>query len=227
MAVEVHVVRVSSGPDGKHGNPLGIVDAAAVVDDAERQALAKHLGFSETVFVDLPDPGTRTARARIFTPAAELPFAGHPTVGLAWWLDDNGLAVDALEVPAGRVETRARHGATWVRSQPDWAPEFTIHPMPHVEDVVHARAHDFTSGHHYVWAWEDELEGRIRSRMFAPDLGIAEDEATGSAAVRITAHLRRALLIVQGRGSRIHTTWGDDGTVEIGGLVRAERRIVA
>ncbi|GAB2650445.1 PhzF family phenazine biosynthesis protein [Prescottella soli] len=227
MAAEVHVVRVFTDPDGKHGNPLGIVDAAAVVDDADRQALAKQLGFSETVFVDLPEPGTRTARARIFTPAAELRFAGHPTVGLAAWLERGGFEVDALEVPAGRVETRARHGATWVRTQPDWAPEFTIHPMPHVEDVAHARARDFTDGHHYIWAWEDELEGRIRSRMFAPDLGITEDEATGSAAVRITAHLRRALFITQGRGSRIHTTFGDDGSVEVGGLVRFEHTIVA
>lgn len=227
MAVEIHVVRVFTDPEGKHGNPLGIVDAADVVDDAERQSLAKHLGFSETVFVDLPESGARTARARIFTPVAELPFAGHPTVGLAAWLEARSLGVDALEVPAGRVETRARHGATWVRSEPAWAPELTIHPMPRVEDVVHARPHDFTDGHHYIWAWEDELEGRIRSRMFAPELGITEDEATGSAAVRITAHLRRALLIVQGRGSRIHTAFGDDGTVQVGGQVRPERTIVA
>ncbi|MCL2533699.1 MAG: PhzF family phenazine biosynthesis protein [Nocardiaceae bacterium] len=226
MAVEIHVVRVFTDSEGKHGNPLGIVDAADV-DDTDRQALAKHLGFSETIFVDLPEAGERTARARIFTPAAELPFAGHPTVGLAWWLESNGLGVDALEVPAGRVETQTRHGATWVRSQPDWAPDFTIQQMSRIDDVRHARPRDFTAGHHYIWAWEDELEGRIRSRMFAPDLGITEDEATGSAAVRITAHLRRALLINQGRGSRIQTTYGDDGSVEVGGLVRSERRIAA
>ncbi|MGO4200187.1 PhzF family phenazine biosynthesis protein [Rhodococcus sp. TAF43] len=226
MAIEVHVVRVFTDPDGKHGNPLGIVDAASV-DLSERQALAKHLGFSETIFVDLPAPGADAARAQIFTPAAELPFAGHPTVGLSWWLDEQGRGVDALDVPAGRVATCERHGATWVRAQADWAPDFALYPMPDVADVLAAHAHDFTAGHHYVWAWEDEFEGRIRSRMFAPGLGVPEDEATGSAAVHITAHLRRSLLIKQGRGSQIRTTFGDDGWVEVGGRVRPERTITA
>ncbi|RVW03531.1 PhzF family phenazine biosynthesis protein [Rhodococcus spongiicola] len=224
MTIDVHVVRVFTDSDGKHGNPLGIVDAAAV-DESERQAIAKRLGFSETVFVEMPEPGAHTVRARIFTPMSELPFAGHPTVGLTWWLDQNGFAVEAIEVPAGRVEICIRHGAAWVRTRPEWAPDFALHPMQHVNNVKHARAQDFTDGQHYIWAWEDELEGRIRSRMFAPKLGITEDEATGSAAVRITAHLRRSLLINQGRGSRIHTKFDADGWVEIGGLVHAEHTI--
>jgi len=220
MSIEVHVVRVFTDPDGKHGNALGIVDAAAVAIP-ERQGLAKVLGFSETVFVDLPAPGETVARAQIFTPATELAFAGHPTVGLSWWLTQQGSGVTTLAVPAGRVATADRHGATWVRAHPDWAPDFALYPMPDVRDVLHARARDFTEGHHYVWAWEDEVEGRIRSRMFAPGLGIPEDEATGAAAVRITAHLRRSLLVNQGRGSQIRTRFDDDW-VEVGGRVEPE-----
>ncbi|WP_305094794.1 PhzF family phenazine biosynthesis protein [Prescottella sp. R16] len=223
MTIEVSVVRVFTDDDGEHGNPLGIAPADAVPDDADRQALAKHLGFSETVFVT--DPADGTAAVRIFTPATELPFAGHPTVGAAWWLREQGHDIAALDTPAGRVDTRVRHGATWVRARPEWAPEFALHPMLHVDDVVHAHPRDYPSGPNYLWAWEDEFEGRIRSRMFAPDLGITEDEATGAAAVRITAHLRRSLLIRQGHGSHIRTVFGDDGWVEVGGLVRPERTI--
>jgi predicted PhzF superfamily epimerase YddE/YHI9 len=50
-------------------------------------------------------------------------------------------------------------------------------------------------------------------------MAIAEDEATGAAAVVITARLRRSLEIRQGRGSRLSTRLGRDGTVELGGRV--------
>jgi predicted PhzF superfamily epimerase YddE/YHI9 len=55
--------------------------------------------------------------------------------------------------------------------------------------------------------------------MFAANLGVAEDEATGSAAVRITDYLTRDLHIIQGRGSVIKTTWSPDGWVQVGGRV--------
>ena len=103
MAVEVSVLRVFTSPEGEFGNPLGVVDAAAV-DPADRQRLATELGYSETIFIDIPEPGATTARAHIFTPATELPFAGHPTVGAAWWLRDRGTPVRTLSVPAGLVQ---------------------------------------------------------------------------------------------------------------------------
>jgi predicted PhzF superfamily epimerase YddE/YHI9 len=55
--------------------------------------------------------------------------------------------------------------------------------------------------------------------MFAVNLGVPEDEATGSAAVRITDHLSRDLTISQGRGSQIFTTWSADGWVAVSGRV--------
>jgi predicted PhzF superfamily epimerase YddE/YHI9 len=58
--------------------------------------------------------------------------------------------------------------------------------------------------------------------MFAPVMGIAEDEATGSAALRITDRLRKSLLITQGRGSVLHTTFSPEGWLEVGGRVVAE-----
>ena len=53
---------------------------------ADRQRIATELGYSETIFIDVPERDASTAHARIFTPATELPFAGHPTVGASWWL---------------------------------------------------------------------------------------------------------------------------------------------
>jgi trans-2,3-dihydro-3-hydroxyanthranilate isomerase len=65
------------------GNPLAVVLDADGLDGAAMQAIAREFNLSETVFVFPPrDPGSR-ARLRIFTPASELPFAGHPTVGTA------------------------------------------------------------------------------------------------------------------------------------------------
>jgi trans-2,3-dihydro-3-hydroxyanthranilate isomerase len=65
------------------GNPLAVVQDCKDLQPALMQAIAREFALSETVFV-LPaaDP-VHTARLRIFTPATELPFAGHPTVGCA------------------------------------------------------------------------------------------------------------------------------------------------
>jgi predicted PhzF superfamily epimerase YddE/YHI9 len=68
-----------------------------------------------------------------------------------------------------------------------------------------------------VWAWEDEEAGRVRVRVFAPRVGVEEDEATGAHAVRLAALLGREIVIRQGEGSLILAEPGPDGTVEIGG----------
>jgi trans-2,3-dihydro-3-hydroxyanthranilate isomerase len=65
------------------GNPLAVVLDCAGLDDARMQAIAREFNLSETVFVREPKSAVNTARVRIFTPARELPFAGHPTVGTA------------------------------------------------------------------------------------------------------------------------------------------------
>lgn len=65
------------------GNPLAVVRDAGGLDGAAMQKIAREFNLSETVFVLPPANPVNTARLRIFTPAAELPFAGHPTVGAA------------------------------------------------------------------------------------------------------------------------------------------------
>jgi predicted PhzF superfamily epimerase YddE/YHI9 len=219
MAIDVTVLRVFTSPEGEYGNPLGIVDASTVTA-ADRQRIATELGYSETIFIDLPEPGTNTARARIFTPATELPFAGHPTVGASWWLRDQGTPIHTLQVPAGIVQVGYTDELTWIRARSDWAPEFAIHELASADELSAADPADYPDGiNHYLWTWTDQDQGVLRSRMFATDLGVPEDEATGSAAVRITDYLSRDLTIVQGKGSVIHTQWSAEGWVRVGGRV--------
>lgn len=226
MTVDVAVLRVFTDARGEFGNPLGVIDAATV-DPADRQRVATELGYSETVFVDLPEPGAASAHMRIFTPVAELPFAGHPTVGTAWWLKQRGTPVRTLHVPAGlvQVEYLPEDDGEWtvISARSDWAPDMAIYHLESAEQVLAADTADYTDDvEHYLWAWTDEGRGALRSRMFAPHLGIAEDEATGAAAVRMTDHLSRDLLITQGRGSEIRTWWDPAGWVKIAGRVVAD-----
>jgi trans-2,3-dihydro-3-hydroxyanthranilate isomerase len=65
------------------GNPLAVVLDAEALDAAVMQAIAREFNHPETVFVFAPADPAHRARVRIFTPARELPFAGHPTVGTA------------------------------------------------------------------------------------------------------------------------------------------------
>lgn len=228
MTLQLDVVRVFTDDRGQHGNALGIVLDADVgaaggrprAGTAERQRIAAELGYSETIFVEPPRPGGTRARARIFTPAVELPFAGHPTVGLSWWLRDRGTPIETLEVPAGPVSVRYTGDIVRVSARTEWAPAFVLEQRPSADDVERCSPGDRAdTAESYVWAWTDEAVGAVRTRMFAPAFGIPEDEATGAAAVRLTAHLRRDLDITQGRGSRIRTTWLPDGRVEVGGRV--------
>lgn len=219
MAVDVAVLRVFTDSAGNFGNPLGVVDAATVAP-ADRQRLATELGYSETIFVDLPEAGSTTAHAHIFTPGIELPFAGHPTVGAGWWLRERGTPVHTLQVPAGIVQIGVDGELTTIRARAEWSPEFVIHDLDSVDDVLAAEASDYADGaEHYLWAWLDRDQGHIRSRMFANDIGIPEDEATGSAAVRVTDHLSRDLTITQGAGSQLFTRWSPEGWVVVGGRV--------
>jgi predicted PhzF superfamily epimerase YddE/YHI9 len=204
--VELHVLRVFVDGEDRHGNPLGVVQDGASVPADERQPLAAELGYSETVFVDDADRG----EIRIFTPGAEVDFAGHPSVGTAWLLE-----CDTLRPPAGEVPVRRDGELTWIAGRPEWGPPFEHAELGSPEEVEAYEPP--ASGLSAVWAWEGD--GAVRSRVFPVDIGIAEDEATGAAAVRLGALLGQELVIRQGEGSLIHVRPRGDGVVEVGGRV--------
>ncbi|MFG3296106.1 PhzF family phenazine biosynthesis protein [Streptomyces sp. NPDC048179] len=221
------VLRVFCAANGGYGNELGVVRDGSVLPEREdRQALAAKLGFSETVFVDDPERGV----VDIYTPTLRLPFAGHPCVGTAWLLD-----VPELVTPAGVVGARLDGEFSWIEALPEWAPPRTLRqygtaaevnalPVPPSGERSEMGVPPGEAwGRIYAWAWEDEAAGRVRARAFpGRDDGIDEDEATGAAALLLTAQLGRALNITQGRGSQILTAPQPYGWVEIGGRVFLE-----
>jgi predicted PhzF superfamily epimerase YddE/YHI9 len=214
----LHVLRVFTGPDGSAGNPLGVVlDGGVVPTAAARQALAAKLGFSETVFVDDCEAGA----VAIYTPTLEMPFAGHPLVGTAWLLARDGAAVKTLRPPAGEVPARAEVSAAYVAGRPEWAPPFELAQLESPAAVEALTGPP--GGHDLVSAWAWSGPDTVRARVFPPRLGISEDEATGAAAVRLGAHLRRPVTIHQGAGSVIEVRPRPDGLVEIGGRVVLDR----
>ena len=210
---ELHVLRVFVDDAGAAGNHLGVMLDAGGFDRAVRQRIAAELAYSETVFVDPDD------RLQIFTPTTELPFAGHPLVGAAWLLGR-----PTLHPPAGAVATRSEPPFTWITARPEFCPPWELRreETPAAVDRLEPPA----TGHVMHWAFAGpEAAGRIRARVFAPDFGVVEDPATGSAAIALCAVLGRALAIDQGEGSEILARPGDadgDGeTVELGGRVVA------
>ncbi|MFO1100253.1 MAG: PhzF family phenazine biosynthesis protein [Xanthobacteraceae bacterium] len=93
------------------GNPLAVVLDCAGLSDAQMQMIAREFNISETTFVLLPKAPDRAAFVRIFTPARELPFAGHPVIGTAVVLAERHRAQSSaplsrmvLEVPLGVVD---------------------------------------------------------------------------------------------------------------------------
>jgi predicted PhzF superfamily epimerase YddE/YHI9 len=218
--VQVQVLRVFIDEQGRYGNPLGVVLDPTGLGQDDRQAIATRLGYSETVFVEDPV----TARLQIFTPASELPFAGHPLVGVSWLLArENGAPLHELRpvLLAKPVPTFAVDGTTWVRGSVSDAP-----PWEHVQldGAAEVEAVDPPPAggiwqKTQIWAWDDEAAGTVRARTFAQAFGVVEDEACGSATLMLAAMVGRNLTVRHGRGSVVLARPTGPGTVEIGGRV--------
>lgn len=122
------------------GNQLAVFLDGPSVPEAVRPDLAREIGFSETVYVDPPShPTAGDARARIFTPEVELPFAGHPVLGTAVAIGaDRGLpggALVTLECGVGPIPVELDAGGRggWMRQ-----PVPKISPWDETDGVVAA-----------------------------------------------------------------------------------------
>jgi trans-2,3-dihydro-3-hydroxyanthranilate isomerase len=240
--------------DGAGGNHLGVVDDIEGLETATMQRIATSLGFSETVFLEEGE----VPSVRIFTPAMEMPFAGHPLVGAAFHVLGGDDAVTRLRCAVGDVMIRRDGDVVWVDAP--MSPE-----QAYRDGAAFARAVGVTDP---VSTWRVEMpldyrlvelasavnvseaspdltafgaahgltvyarHGRyIRMRFFIPDAGIAEDPATGSAAVALAARFAAAgetngvATIDQGEEighpSRIELRW-EGKTASIGGTVAVD-----
>lgn len=132
MPQDLHIVDVFAR-ERYTGNQLAVVESGAdepgsggSLGDEEMQAVAREMDFSETTFIE---SRAEPYRVRIFTPEAEVPFAGHPTLGTAHVVRErvaNGRPAEVvLDLNVGRVpvEVRERDGreTLWMTQQP---PEF-------------------------------------------------------------------------------------------------------
>jgi trans-2,3-dihydro-3-hydroxyanthranilate isomerase len=198
------------------GNQLAVVPDADDLSAEQMQGLARELGISETVFAL---DGAR--RIRIFTPASELPLAGHPTVGCALELARLGrIPADGqwvFQTGAGDIPVAiADEVATMTQAEPELGLEHDLAAVVAAlqvdEDVLASPPRMCTTtGVRQLFAevrdretlaalvpdqelvaglenvdllaaWCEVADGEVAQRGFAPQLGIAEDPATGSAA---------------------------------------------
>lgn len=257
MVRPAHVVRVFTRGD-VGGNLLGVVNDIVGLSTAEMQAIAADLGFSESTFVDWGDRDV--PMVRIFTPLVEMEFAGHPMVGTAWVMNHLGPQDhDRLECPVGEVEVTVDGEVVWIETaldQPvDPAPDLEVLeraglPQPERAWLVsmpkpylvaqYADSATITGLAPDMSVLEEVFgtlcfarnETRAHSRFFAPVGGVAEDPATGSAAVALAAAMVDAgeeagrLAIDQGAEigtpSRIELSWNTQ-SARIGGTVVHDR----
>lgn len=224
------------------GNQLAVLTDARGLDTATMQAVAAEFGYAESTFVLPPKDPANTAQVRIFTPAREMPFAGHPNVGTAFVvasrteffgkpvgnrllfeegaglvtidIERKGAAVTNCLVTApqllkrlGDVEAEtvaaclglaaadvvgrpvaASVGVPFVFAElKDSAAVTKAAP-----DVAKFRKHFPAHGADGVFIYARSGAGALHTRMFAPNMGVGEDAATGSAGAAVTALLAAA-----------------------------------
>ena len=176
------------------------------------------MGYSETIFVDLPTAGSTTAHATIYTPRTEIPFAAHPTVGASWWLREKGMPINTLQVPAGIVQVGYQGDLTAISARAEWAPEFAIHDLDSLDALSSPTRRLPTTSRTTCGPGPISPPGSLRARMFAP-ISVCRrrsDRINGDADYRLPQP--RPHTITQGKGSMIETTWARVG-VRVAGRV--------
>ena len=209
-----------------HGNPVAVFTDGEGLSTETMQAVARELNLSETVFL-LPGEDGAHARARIFTPMVELPFAGHPVLGTAFMLAKRR-QIDTVRLltAAGviSVAMTRREGVHVYGEMDQPLPTWELYARPDellaalgvpssrlpIEVYDNGPRHTFVALADFdaVTAVRPDMgrladlgevgvscfalaEGHVRTRMFGPGLGVAEDPATGSAAGPLSVHLVR------------------------------------
>lgn len=254
MEVGYHVVDVfTTAP--LEGNALAVFPDATGIESATMQRIARELNLSETTFVLPQESNDDATRVRIFTPAAELPFAGHPTIGTAYVLRRVGLVAReartfTLIENVGRVPMRVDEGEDpilWLTTPPirklaEFGRERCARALSLAADrlVPGVPCEQLSAGSPLIFVAvrdrasvdEARLDGAIfadlvrasrdptsififaptesgaYSRMFAPQLGVIEDPATGGATGPLAAFMMKHGLISSLDGTRFISEQG-------------------
>jgi len=221
------------------GNQVAVFTDGSGLSDELMQRTAREMNLSETVFV-LPGDDGAHARARIFTPVAELPFAGHPVLGTAVVLSaDLDTSVVRLQTGVGMIPvalTREGDAAVFGEMEQRIPDRLPFEQAPEVLAALRVDRSElpieaYQNGPRFVYiALESDAAvaavtpdvsalaalgtlgvncfsasgSRVKTRMFAPGLGVAEDPATGSAAGPLALHLARHGRIAFGQRIEIH-----------------------
>ncbi len=201
------------------GNPLAVVLEADGLADSDMHRLAAEFGYPETAFLSTPTQEGHDARVRVFTPAEELPFAGHPNIGAALALGEGDRTI-RFEEALGTVSVEVRDGSAEVA-----APQkFSILGLANPESVaaVSGLTPSVILGQPLVascgtaWVIAEVASQRalddarpvaqytargaigvmlytgrrpINARVFSPATGVREDPASGSAALALAGIL--------------------------------------
>jgi trans-2,3-dihydro-3-hydroxyanthranilate isomerase len=233
------------------GNQLAVFPEAVGLSTPTMQQIAREIGFAETTFVSAAErPGT-DVRMRIFTPAIEMPMAGHPVVGSTFALARTGrisretrewnFGLNAGPTPVSLDWSAGALRFAWMtQQQPDFGPP--IEDVDRIAAALGVGAADITStglpiqkvscGVPYVivpmtsraavdsaapdvrlldfeaYVFTTDRDGATDdavtySRMFAPQLGVFEDPATGSASGPLGAYLVRHRCVASDRSGSI------------------------
>jgi trans-2,3-dihydro-3-hydroxyanthranilate isomerase len=212
------------------GNQLAVFTDADGIDERTMQQLAREFNFSETTFVLPPRDPANTCRVRIFTPAEELPFAGHPTIGTAAVLAgarggevsfvfEEGIGPVGITADGPMIRLHLREPAYESPAEAPSAPVIAralalpeeavtetwfagigvrfcfvrladkelVDEAEPVRAVWKTELTDAWGTILYVVAGDDDTE--LYARSFAPDVGVEEDPATGSACAALIASL--------------------------------------
>ena len=174
------------------GNPLAVIAEAEGLDAAQMQAIANWTGVSETTFLSRPNDAAADYHVRIFTPDRELPFAGHPTLGLLSCL------------ACARPHAQSRRGGAGMRRGPgsDQARRCAACVRGAAAAALRRRRCRLAGPHRgFTRPWEGSDQGRAMGRQ-RPRLGCgnarlaagsARAQARRQSAARPAGRRRRAL----------------------------------
>jgi len=183
------------------GNPLCVFEDGRGLDAATMQALALQFNLSETTFV-LPATGEATCAVRIFTPAFELPFAGHPTLGTAHVVRDLLGAGDQvrLEMQAGVIPVRAEGDAWTLRANPPTWHDPGL-PRERIAKMLGVEPRDVQDGA----LWVDTGSEQLIVPLASPD-AVRRMRPSAELLARYSIGAKR-------RGLAYAWAWGDTGQV--------------